>query len=156
MPDHVTERLRPRLNGHALMVTTGMYNWVALIFLGGGCVLGLAFALARLLRPLAPRSAARPGFIQRLTYESGALSYGDALLRFNVRFYIIAIVFLMFDVDVIFIFPWATAFRLLVFGMDNVMFTPIGKPALGEMMVFLAILFIGWAYAYRKGALEWV
>ena len=81
---------------------------------------------------------------------------GTARKRFNIRFYIIAIVFLMFDVDVIFIFPWATAFRLLVFGDQHVLYTPIGPNALGEMFLFLGILLIGWAYAYRKGALEWV
>ncbi len=80
----------------------------------------------------------------------------DAMVRFNIRFYIIAITFLMFDVDVVFIFPWATAFRLLVFGEEGVQYTPIGPAALGEMFIFLAILMIGWAYAYRKGALEWV
>ena len=138
------------------MVTTGQYNWVALIFFGGGAILALAFALAHLLRPLAPRAAERAGFLKRLTFESGAKTHGDALVRFNIRFYILAIVFLMFDVDVIFIFPWATAFRLLVFGADNVLYTPIGKPALTEMFVFLGILLVGWAYAYRKGALEWI
>ena len=132
------------------MVTTGDYNWVALFLIGGACVLGLAFALAALLRP------SRPSFAKRLTYESGARALGDALVRFNIRFYILAIVFLMFDVDVIFIFPWATAFRLLVFGEANIAYTPIGPPALGEMLVFLGILLVGWAYAYRKGALEWV
>jgi len=132
------------------VVTTGDYNWVALFLIGGACVLGLAFALAALLRP------SRPSFAKRLTYESGARALGDALVRFNIRFYILAIVFLMFDVDVIFIFPWATAFRLLVFGEANVAYTPIGPPALGEMLVFLGILLVGWAYAYRKGALEWV
>jgi NADH-quinone oxidoreductase subunit A len=132
------------------MVTTGQYNWVALFLLGGACILGLALALATLFRP------ARPSFLKRLTYESGARAQGDALVRFNIRFYIIAIVFLMFDVDVLFIFPWATAFRLLVFGETQILYTPIGTPALGEMFVFLGILLIGWAYAYRKGALEWV
>jgi len=133
------------------MVTTGQYNWVALFLIGGACILGLAFALAALWRP---RSA--PTLLKRLTYESGAKALGDALLRFNIRFYILAIVFLMFDVDVIFIFPWAVSFRLLVFGDNNIVFTPIGPSALGEMFVFLGILLIGWAYAYRKGALEWV
>jgi NADH-quinone oxidoreductase subunit A len=138
------------------MSILGQYNWVALIFLGGGCILGLALALAAWLRPLAPRAGGAPTFLQRLTYESSAKTHGDALVRFNIRFYIIAIVFLMFDVDVVFIFPWATAFRLLVFGEQGVQYTPIGPPALGEMFIFLAILTIGWAYAYRKGALEWV
>ncbi len=138
------------------MVITGQYNWIALIFIGGACLLGLAFALAAILRPLAPRAGKAAGFLKRLTYESGALTHGDAMVRFNIRFYIIAITFLMFDVDVVFIFPWATAFRLLVFGEEGVQYTPIGTPALYEMFIFLGILMIGWAYAYRKGALEWV
>ena len=133
------------------MITTGQYNWVALFLLGGACVLGLAFALAMLYRP-----RTTPTFIKRMTYESGSRALGDALVRFNIRFYILAIVFLMFDVDVIFIFPWAVAFRLLVFGDNNIVFTPIGPSALVEMFLFLGILLIGWAYAYRKGALEWV
>lgn len=133
------------------MNTTGQYNWVALFLLGGACLIGLGFALAALYRP-----RIRPTMMKRLTYESGARPLGDALVRFNIRFYILAIVFLMFDVDVIFIFPWATAFRMLVFGDANIMFTPIGPSALGEMFVFLGILLVGWAYAYRKGALEWV
>lgn len=128
----------------------GQYNWVALFLIGGVCVLGLAFACAALFRP------SRPSLLKRLTYESGAKSQGDALVRFNIRFYILAIVFLMFDVDVIFMFPWATAFRLLYFGETNIYYTAIGKPALGEMGLFIGILMIGWAYAYRKGALEWV
>jgi NADH-quinone oxidoreductase subunit A len=133
------------------MITTGQYNWVALFLLGGACILGLAFALAALYRPITA-----PTFLKRMTYESGARALGDALVRFNIRFYILAIVFLMFDVDVIFIFPWAVAFRLLVFGDNNIVFTPIGPSALTEMFLFLGILLIGWAYAYRKGALEWV
>jgi NADH-quinone oxidoreductase subunit A len=133
------------------MNTTPQYSWVALFLLGGACILGLAFALAALYRP-----HQRPSILKRLSYESGARAVGDALVRFNIRFYIIAIVFLMFDVDVIFIFPWAVAFRLLVFGGESVVFTPIGYSALWEMFLFLGILLIGWAYAYRKGALEWV
>ena len=132
------------------MNTVGQYNWVALFLLGGTVLLGLAFAFLNLYRPR------RPNFLKRLSYESGAQATGDALVRFNIRFYILAIVFLMFDVDIIFIFPWATAFRLLVFGNDDIFFTPIGASSLGEMFIFLGILLVGWAYAYRKGALEWV
>jgi NADH-quinone oxidoreductase subunit A len=132
------------------MVTTGQYNWVALFLFGGACLLGLAFAFASLWRP------SNPTFLKRLTYESGAASLGDALVRFNIRFYIIAIVFVMFDVDVVFIFPWAAALRLLMYGHPSVVFTPIGSAVINEMFVFLGILLLGWAYAYRKGALEWV
>ena len=131
-------------------ITTGQYNWVALFLLGGVCLLGLALAFAYCWRPN------RPTFLKRLTYESGAQALGDALVRFNIRFYILAIVFLMFDVDVVFIFPWATAFRMLVFGDSHVTFVPIGPSALWEMIIFLGILLVGWAYAYRRGALEWV
>ncbi len=132
------------------MNTVGQYNWVALFLLGGAVLLGLAFAFLNLWRPR------RPNFLKRLSYESGAQATGDALVRFNIRFYILAIVFLMFDVDIMFIFPWATSFRLLVFGNDDILFTPIGAASLGEMFIFLGILLVGWAYAYRKGALEWV
>lgn len=132
------------------MNTVGQYNWLALFLLGGAVLLGLAFAFLNLYRPR------RPNFLKRLSYESGAQATGDALVRFNIRFYILAIVFLMFDVDIIFIFPWATAFRLLVFGNEDIFFTPIGAASLGEMFIFLGILLVGWAYAYRKGALEWV
>ncbi len=132
------------------MTTTPDYNWVALFLLGGACVLGLAFAISSLLRPK------RPSLRKRMTYESGSHALGDALLRFNIRFYIIAIVFLMFDVDVVFIFPWATAYRTLIFGENSMLYTPMGNSAFGEMLVFLGILLVGWAYAYRKGALEWV
>ena len=132
------------------MNTVGQCNWVALFLLGGAVLIGLAFAFLNLWRPR------RPNFLKRLSYESGAQATGDALVRFNIRFYILAIVFLMFDVDIMFIFPWATAFRLLVFGNDDITFTPIGAASLGEMFVFLGILLVGWAYAYRKGALEWV
>ena len=102
------------------MNTTGQYNWIALFLLGGAVLLGLAFAFLNLYRPR------RPNFLKRLSYESGAQATGDALVRFNIRFYILAIVFLMFDVDIMFIFPWATSFRLLVFGNDDIFFTPIG------------------------------
>jgi NADH-quinone oxidoreductase subunit A len=132
------------------MDTTGQYNWVALFLLGGTALLGLAFAFASLWRP------ARASYLKRLTYESGASALGDALVRFNIRFYILAIVFLMFEVDVVFIFPWATALRLLLFGHPSILFMPIGASAITEMFVFLGILMLGWAYAYRKGALEWV
>lgn len=132
------------------MPTTGQYNWVALFLFGGACLLGLALAFAALFRP------SRPSFLKRLTYESGAKALGDALVRFNIRFYILAIVFLMFEVDVVFIFPWATALRLLLFGHPHVLFIPIGASVIQEMFVFLGILLLGWAYAYRKGALEWV
>ncbi len=78
-----------------------------------------------------------------LPYECGVDPIGDARDRFSVRFYIVAILFLVFDVETIFLFPWAVIYdRLAVFG-------------LAEMLLFIGILVVGYYYAWRKGALEW-
>ncbi|MBP1691887.1 MAG: NADH-ubiquinone/plastoquinone oxidoreductase chain 3 [Bacteroidetes bacterium] len=68
---------------------------------------------------------------------------GDTRIRFNVRFYVIALVFLIFDVEVVFLFPWAVVYGAL------------GWFAFFEMLVFLAILLVGYAYVWRKGDLDW-
>src|SRR5262249_40703862 len=78
-----------------------------------------------------------------LPYECGVDPIGDARDRFSVRFYIVAMLFLVFDVEVIFLFPWAVIYdKLALFG-------------LAEMLIFIAILVVGYYYAWRKGALEW-
>ena len=79
----------------------------------------------------------------RTTYESGAPPVGNARERFSIKFYLVAVLFILFDVEVVFLFPWAVAFRSL------------GMVGLVEMLVFVAILVLGLAYAWRKGALEW-
>ncbi len=97
----------------------------------------LALALGRLLRPFKPHQ-------NKLSpYECGVEPTGDARERFSVRFYIIAILFVIFDVETIFLFPWAVIYgRLALFGFV-------------EMMIFLGILIIGFFYVWKKGALEW-
>jgi NADH-quinone oxidoreductase subunit A len=78
-----------------------------------------------------------------MPYECGIDPIGDAHERFSVRFYIIAMLFLVFDVEVVFLFPWAIIYdKLAIFGLV-------------EMFVFIAILVVGYYYAWRKGALEW-
>jgi NADH-quinone oxidoreductase subunit A len=78
-----------------------------------------------------------------MPYECGIDPIGDAHERFSVRFYIIAMLFLVFDVEVVFLFPWAIIYdKLALFG-------------LAEMLVFIGILVVGYYYAWRKGALEW-
>jgi NADH-quinone oxidoreductase subunit A len=79
----------------------------------------------------------------RATYESGAPPVGNARERFSIKFYLVAVLFILFDVEVVFLFPWAAAFHSL------------GMVGLVEMLVFVAILVLGLAYAWRKGALEW-
>jgi NADH-quinone oxidoreductase subunit A len=94
--------------------------------------------LAKLIRPSAP-------FLTKLeAYECGIKAASDSRGRYTVRFYIVAILFVIFDVETIFLFPWAVRYRVLSwFGV-------------WEVAVFLAILVVGYIWAYKKGALEWV
>lgn len=78
-----------------------------------------------------------------LTYESGVIPFGQAWAQFNVRYYLFALIFVVFDVEVIYLYPWAVVFRQL------------GAFAFFEMVIFLLILLVGLTYAWRKGALEW-
>jgi NADH-quinone oxidoreductase subunit A len=78
-----------------------------------------------------------------MPYECGIDPIGDARERFSVRFYMVAMLFLIFDVETIFLFPWAVIYdRLALFGLV-------------EMLIFIAVLVVGYYYAWRKGAFEW-
>jgi NADH-quinone oxidoreductase subunit A len=76
-------------------------------------------------------------------YECGFNAFDDARMKFDVRFYLVAILFIIFDLEVAFLFPWAVAFK------------QVGAFGFWSMMVFLAVLTIGFIYEWRKGALEW-
>ena len=78
------------------------------------------------------------------TYECGEESEGSAWLQFNIRFYVIALIFLIFDVEVVFLFPWAVFFK------------DLGLLAMVEMAIFLVILIVGLAYVWVKADLNWV
>jgi NADH-quinone oxidoreductase subunit A len=109
------------------------------IFLGIAIIFPIiALVAAKLIRPSAP-------FAEKLeAYECGIKATSDSRGRYTVRFYIIAILFVIFDVETIFLFPWAVRYReLRWFGV-------------GEVAVFLVILAVGYIWAYKKGALEWV
>lgn len=82
------------------------------------------------------------------TFETGNPPEGDARERFSVRFYLVAILFIVFDIEVVFLFPWAVLFREYVA-------SGLGLFIFVEMLVFLGILGVGLAYVWRKGALEW-
>jgi len=98
----------------------------------------VAIVAAKLIRPSAP-------FFTKLeAYECGIKAASDSRGRYTVRFYIIAILFVIFDVETIFLFPWAVRYRQL------------GWFGVAEVAVFLAILIVGYIWAYKKGALEWV
>jgi len=94
-------------------------------------------------------SATRPSPSKHQPYESGMPPLGGAHERFDVKFYLIAVIFIVFDIEVVFMMPWAVAFRQLdLFGLG-----PLG--ALIEMGVFVVILAVGYLYVLKRGALEW-
>jgi NADH-quinone oxidoreductase subunit A len=116
-----------------------------LIFLVFGVFFAfLALGIARLLRPSNPNPA------KLTTYECGELPRGPSWVRFNIRFYLVALFFIVFDVEVIFLFPWAVVFKQL-FPIPQ-----LGALVFWEMVVFLAILTVGLAYVWAKGDLDWV
>jgi NADH-quinone oxidoreductase subunit A len=119
-----------------------------LIFLITGIIMvSVAFFIARLISPNNPNP-------EKLTsYECGEEPTGNAWLPFNSRFYVIALVFLLFDVEMVFIFPWA-----IVFGSHeiNKIDPRWGWLALTEMFIFLGILILGLAYVWAKGDLDWI
>jgi NADH-quinone oxidoreductase subunit A len=113
------------------------FGKVLLFFIFGAIFVAAGLIAAWILRPH------RPYPEKVATYECGEEPIGSAWVRLNVRFYVVALVFLIFDVEVVFLFPWALVFRNL--GMFGFL----------EMVVFLAILFVGFAYVWVKGDLDW-
>jgi NADH-quinone oxidoreductase subunit A len=100
----------------------------------------------------------RTGDVKSTTYESGMVPIGNARRRFNVRFYIVAMVFLVFDVDIIFFYPWAAIYAPAIHAASAAGNTNGGGGAAGmmiEMIVFIAILMVAYLYAWGKGVFRW-
>ena len=114
------------------------YAFIGLLLIVASLFPVVALFLAFLIRPK------KPGPVKRSTYECGLETMGETWVRFRVQYYIYALVFVIFDIETVFLYPWAVAYNRL------------GLFALLEMSIFLAILVGGLAYAWRKGALEWV
>jgi NADH-quinone oxidoreductase subunit A len=119
--------------------------WIAV---GALAFVGLAIpvsmiVVSSLLRPSVPEQG------KRATYESGEIPTGDTRIRFNIQYYLVALLFVVFDIETVLIFPWALIYRDAVgeFGIFRV---------LGPMAVFLVILLIGLGWAWRNGAVRWV
>ena len=117
-----------------------LFNFAnVLIFLGIGSVfVVLNITISRLLHTKLFMDE------KYIPYECGEDPVGDTRIKFNTRFYVIALIFLIFDVEIVFLFPWAVVFR------------KIGVLAFVEMLVFIAILLVGLAYVWAKGDLEWI
>jgi len=111
----------------AIALMIGLATLVALIAIGLGVLFG-------------PKKESEA---KSMPYESGITPYGEGTRRMPVRFYLVAVLFILFDIEVVFFLPWAVTFRQL------------GWFGLIEMIVFIVILLVGYVYAWKKGALEW-
>ncbi len=102
---------------------------------------------------------ARPTPVKQQAYESGVPALGDARERFSVRFYLIAILFIIFDIETVFMIPWAVYYKQLSCLVPLVADAcPVGNISLfgfSEMLVFMLILLVGFIYVWKKGALQW-
>lgn len=103
----------------------------------GALFVGVNLIISRIIQTRNPH----PGKLS--TYECGEIPVGTSWIQFNIRFYVIALIFLIFEVEIIFLFPWAVVFKEL------------GAFAFVEMMIFVFILLVGLAYVWAKGDLEW-
>ncbi|MBI2795984.1 MAG: NADH-quinone oxidoreductase subunit A [Gemmatimonadetes bacterium] len=101
----------------------------------------------------------RPSAVKQTPYESGIAPLGDARDRFSVKFYMVAMLFIIFDIETVFMLPWGVLYRDLSCAVPLVNdLCPAGQASffgLGEMLVFMAILVIGFVYVWKKGALQW-
>ncbi|MGD6816552.1 NADH-quinone oxidoreductase subunit A [Metabacillus sp. 113a] len=113
------------------------YLIIVVFLLLGSLLPAVALTIGRLLRPHAPTQA------KMTTYESGMDPFHDSRIQFNVRYYIFALMFVIFDVETVFMYPWAVAYEKL------------GLFALIEMLIFVVMLLIGLMYAWKKGVLKW-
>ena len=123
------------------MVTNGFFdNYlpIALLTIIGFVFVAISLFMSRMVRP------SNKTKVKLSTYECAETPVGDARIHFNIQYYLIVIVFLIFDVEVLFLYPWAVQLKTL------------GSLGFVEMVIFIEVLIIGLAYAWRKEALEWI
>ena len=114
------------------------YATVLVFMVLGTVTVALMLGISRLLRPR------NPSPVKLSTYECGEIPVGSSWVQFNIRFYVVALIFIIFDVEVALLYPWAVVFRRL------------GLLAFVEAFVFIVILLAGLAYLWKEGDLDWV
>lgn len=117
-----------------LLILVGVALLLALV------ILGLARFITRVF--VRPRASAA----KLSVYESGVNPIGNARLRFSIKFYLIAMIFIIFDVEIVFFYPWAVVFRDMI--RENLL-------VFWEMVAFIALLLLGYIYVWKKGGLDW-
>lgn len=128
--------------------SVSIFSQILLFTVGGTLFVVAALLVSRLIRPNRPNA-------QKLSsYESGETPQGPAWIQFNLRFYVLALVFILFEVEIVFLFPWSvvSANKELIDQTDGMW----GWYAFTEMLIFILVLVIGLAYAWRMGHLDWV
>lgn len=126
------------------MPAADTYFPILLLFAIAVLLAGAILLIARLITRFIIRP--REGEAKYTVYESGVNPLGDARLRFSIKFYLVAMIFIIFDIEIVFFYPWAVVFR------DMIKESPF---IFWEMIVFVGILALGYAYAWRKGGLDW-
>lgn len=113
------------------------FGYALIFFITGALFVGIALLVSKLIRP------DRPNSTKLMTYECGEIPFGNARVQFNNRFYIIGLLFLIFEVEILLLFPWAVVFK------------EIGWFAFAAMFLFVFLIFIGFIYELGKGQLTW-
>jgi len=121
---------------------------VLLFIIGGLLFVSLALLVSKIIRP------SRPNPEKLTSYESGEEPLGSPWVQYNVRFYVIALIFILFEVEIVFLFPWATIFsnKQLILETNG----SWGWFAMVEMLIFVGLLALGLAYAWKNGHLDWI
>ncbi len=129
-------------------MSVSIFSQILLFTVGGVLFVVSALLVSRLIRPNRPNA-------QKLSsYESGETPQGPAWIQFNLRFYVLALIFILFEVEIVFLFPWSVVFanKKLIDQTDGMW----GWYAFTEMLIFILVLVIGLAYAWKIGHLDWV
>ena len=114
-------------------------NYLPIVMMGAVAII-FGVVMANLSKWIGPR---KPNFDKLSVYESGMTPIGSTRERVSIKYYVVAMLFIIFDIELVFLYPWAVSF------------TKLGPFALVEMLVFIALLFVGYLYALKKGAFEW-
>src|SRR5687768_11375971 len=109
-------------------------------------VVAIGFAAAALITSVLLGKAGRRSAVKDSAYECGMLPEGPAQSRFSVKFYLVAMLFILFDLEIVFMYPWAVVYRELIVE---------SKLVLWSMLSFITLLMVGYVYALKKGALDW-
>jgi NADH-quinone oxidoreductase subunit A len=121
-----------------------LMQYVPVLILGGVAV---AFAFGTLIFSVIAGKVGKRYKVKDMAYECGMLPVGEGSSRMSVKFYLVAMLFILFDIEVVFLYPWAVVYKELLKTNANLIF--------GSMLSFLGVLFIGYLYALKKGAFDW-